>query len=473
MPLKRNNNTYDVYERIMARMAERLDLFVDQFANRMNDMMNPRRCGDRNEWENDRVADDDYDEGPVFDDDPYKEEIVSRDVGVIKDELEMRDDVFVLIGEEVAEGSEIPEAMFPLHEAFSDVYPNELCPGEHEELRRKVEEFISNGHIRKIISTCAQPRGPLDLMSFHVSGSVPKKVQDFIEGLPYHGDSSDDDLVANQITKIEKTFKEIPQGALPSNNIPNPREDIKVITILSGITLDGPSVSSPKLNKDKLQDKSDIQIHKFLQMFKKLHFNISFAEALAQMPKYAKMLKDLLTNKEKLIKLANTPLNENCSAVLLKKLPEKLKDPGKFLIPCDFSELELANRSVAYPVGIAEEVFVQVGKFTFHDDFIVVDYDVYPRVPLILGRPFLRTAHALVDVYGEELTLKVERLKADNMVRVNRIVIIFLIESSIHILDQNRYPVDTSLIHLESRNSPTTELFDVDSGRISIHHCEY
>ncbi|GKE12578.1 hypothetical protein Tco_1416129 [Tanacetum coccineum] len=74
-------------------------------------------------------------------------------------------------------------------------------------------------------------------------------------------------------------------------------------------------------------------------MFKKLHFNISFAEALAQMPKYAKMLKDLL-NKEKLLELANTPLNENCSAIYLKRLLEKLKDPRKFLIPCDFSELE-------------------------------------------------------------------------------------------------------------------------------------
>ncbi|GJX55170.1 reverse transcriptase domain-containing protein [Tanacetum coccineum] len=170
-----------------------------------------------------------------------------------------------------------------------------------------------------------------------------------------------------------------------------------------------------RLNKEKIQDKSYIQIHKLLQMFKKLHINISFAEALAQMPKYAKMLKDLITNKEKLLELANTPLNENCSAVLFKKLPKKLGDPGKFLIPCDFSELEecmaladlgasinlmplsvwkklmlheliptrmtleLANRSVAYPVGIAEDVFVQVDK----------------------------TAHALVDVYREELNLRV------------------------------------------------------------------
>ncbi|GJS66761.1 reverse transcriptase domain-containing protein [Tanacetum coccineum] len=152
---------------------------------------------------------------------------------------------------------------------------------------------------------------------------------------------------------------------------------------------------------------------------------------------------NLLSNKEKLFELANTPLNENCSALLLKKLPEKLGDPSKFLIPCDFPELdeclaladlgasinlmplsvwkklslleltptrmtlELANRSVAYPVGVAEDVFVKVGKFYFPTDFVVVDYDVDPRVPLILGRPFLRMARALIDVHVEELTLRV------------------------------------------------------------------
>nr|GEZ38544.1 reverse transcriptase domain-containing protein [Tanacetum cinerariifolium] len=109
-------------------------------------------------------------------------------------------------------------------------------------------------------------------------------------------------------------------------------------------------------------------------MFKKLYFNISFAEALAHMPKYAKMVKDLLTNKEKLLKLVNTPLNENCSAVLLKKLPEKLRDTRRFLIPCDFYELDLCM-ALTDLGDIAEDVFVQVGKFTFPADFVVVDYD--------------------------------------------------------------------------------------------------
>nr|GEY71892.1 reverse transcriptase domain-containing protein [Tanacetum cinerariifolium] len=156
---------------------------------------------------------------------------------------------------------------------------------------------------------------------------------------------------------------------------------------------------------------------------------------------FQKKLKALLSNKEKLLELPNTPLNENCSTVILKKLPEKLGDPRKFLIPCGFSELkckaladlrasinllplsiwknlglpefistrmtlELANRAICTPAGIAREVFVLVGKFTFHANFIIVDYESDHRVPLILGRPFLRTTRALIDVHGEEMIFR-------------------------------------------------------------------
>nr|GEU81804.1 hypothetical protein [Tanacetum cinerariifolium] len=126
------------------------------------------------------------------------------------------------------------------------------------------------------------------------------------------------------------------------------------------------------------------------------------------------MLKALLSNKEKLLEMANTPFNENCSAVILKKLPEKLGDFRKFLIPCGFSlpelistrmTLELANRAICTPAGIARDVFVPVGKFTFTTDFVIVDYENDPKVPLILGRPFLRTVRALIDVHGEEMIL--------------------------------------------------------------------
>ncbi|GJT34123.1 hypothetical protein Tco_0924542 [Tanacetum coccineum] len=100
-----------------------------------------------------------------------------------------------------------------------------------------------------------------------------------------------------------------------------------------------PILYPSRLNKEKLQDKSNIQVHKFLQMFKKLHFNISLADALALMPEYAKMLKDLLYDKEKQLGFLNTSLTENCSAVLLKKLPKNLKTLGNFSFPVTFLSL--------------------------------------------------------------------------------------------------------------------------------------
>ncbi|GKF11528.1 hypothetical protein Tco_0049454 [Tanacetum coccineum] len=114
--------------------------------------------------------------------------------------------------------------------------------------------------------------------------------------------------------------------------------------------------------------------------------------------KFTPTIKCLLMNKKKLLELAKIPLNENCSAMLLKKLPEKLGDPGKFLIPCNFSgmdlslpeltptrmTLELADRSITHPKGLAEDVYVKVGKFHFPTDFVVVDFEADPRVPLIL-----------------------------------------------------------------------------------------
>ncbi|GKA76770.1 reverse transcriptase domain-containing protein [Tanacetum coccineum] len=155
---------------------------------------------------------------------------------------------------------------------------------------------------------------------------------------------------------------------------------------------------------------------------KNLRFDISFADALLLMLKFAPTIKSLLMNKEKLLELAKIPLNENCSAMLLKKLPEKHGDTGKFLIPCDFlgmdkklslpeltptrMTLELADRSITYPKGLAEDVFVKVGKFHFPTDFVVVDFKADPRVPLILGRSFLRTGRALIDVYEGELILR-------------------------------------------------------------------
>ncbi|GJR09295.1 hypothetical protein Tco_0791947 [Tanacetum coccineum] len=114
------------------------------------------------------------------------------------------------------------------------------------------------------------------------------------------------------------------------------------------------------------------------------------------------MLKSLLSNKEKLLEVANTPLNENFSAVILKKLPEKLGNPGKFLIPCGFSELKCKDLA---DLGASINLMPLL-MWKKLADFIIVDCESDPRVPLILGRPFLRTARALIDVHGEEMILR-------------------------------------------------------------------
>nr|GEV10385.1 copia protein [Tanacetum cinerariifolium] len=256
-------------------------------------------------------------------------------------------------------------------------------------------------------------------------------------------------------------------GSLPSNTVANPKGELKAITTRSGIVLDGPSVPIPPpfINPEEDerveetlmdQDLAEYTIKvppPFVQKSKPpsqrnivvhqrdpLHPNIPYPSRMLkqkQQEKDEKMLKSLLSNKEKLLELANTPLNENCSAVILKKLP------GKFLIPCGFSELKckaladlgasinlmplsvwkklglpelistcmtlkLANRGICTPAGIARVVFVLVGKFTFPADFVIDDYKSDPRVPLILERPFLRTDRALIDVHGEKMILRDE-----------------------------------------------------------------
>nr|GEX53771.1 reverse transcriptase domain-containing protein [Tanacetum cinerariifolium] len=200
-----------------------------------------------------------------------------------------------------------------------------------------------------------------------------------------------------------------------------------------------------RLAKEKLREKDDILAAKFMEIFRDLHFELSFADTLVHMPKFASMFKKLLNNKNKLIELTKTSLNENCSAVVLKKLPEKLGDPGRFLIPYDFSEfdnclaladlgasinlmplsiwkklrlptlndtrmvLELADKTISKPTGVAENVFMKVGKFYFPVNFVVLDFIVDPRVPLILGRPFLSTAHAIINVHEREIILRLEK----------------------------------------------------------------
>nr|GEZ30665.1 hypothetical protein [Tanacetum cinerariifolium] len=137
----------------------------------------------------------------------------------------------------------------------------------------------------------------------------------------------------------------------------------------------GYGASKHRRHPTSIREKDDILAAKFMEIFRDLHFELSFTDALVHMPKFAPMFKKLLNNKNKLIELTKTPLNENCSAVVLKKLPEKLA---------------LAERTISKPTGVAENVFMKVDKFYFPTDFVVLDFVADPRVPLILGRPFLK-----------------------------------------------------------------------------------
>nr|GEY82366.1 reverse transcriptase domain-containing protein [Tanacetum cinerariifolium] len=203
-----------------------------------------------------------------------------------------------------------------------------------------------------------------------------------------------------------------------------------------------PSIPYPsRRDNEKCRDQANEQIEKFYEIFKDTSFEISFTDALILMPKFASTLKALIGNKEKLSEIARTTMNEHCSAVILNKLPRKLGDPRKFLIPCEFSgmdeclaladlgasinlmplsvwegillpeltptcmTLELTDRSVSKPIGIAKDVSFKVGVFHFPADFVVIDFEPDPRVPLILGRCFLKTSRALIDVHKGELTL--------------------------------------------------------------------
>nr|GEV55071.1 hypothetical protein [Tanacetum cinerariifolium] len=217
-------------------------------------------------------------------------------------------------------------------------------------------------------------------------------------------------------TKIEETTdKDQPnfQGStahIQPPVVPIPKPDIPK-------TLPKPNIPYPlRLNDQKVREKATNQMEKFFQIFQDLHFDISFVDALLLMPKFASTIKSLISNKDKLFELAKIPLNENFSTMLLKNFPKSLEILANFLyhklslpeLTPTRMTLELADRSITHPKGVAEDVFVKVGKFHFHTDFVVVDFEADPRVPLILGRSFLRSSHALINVYGEEITLRVD-----------------------------------------------------------------
>ncbi|GAU49537.1 hypothetical protein TSUD_74160, partial [Trifolium subterraneum] len=194
---------------------------------------------------------------------------------------------------------------------------------------------------------------------------------------------------------------------------------------------------SPRQKKAKEEDPT--QFKKFMTMLHSLQMTIPFAEALEQMPIYAKFMKELLTKKRKPLDDETVNMTEECSAIIQKKLPQKKKDPGSFTIPCSIGnlhvrralcdlgasinlmplsmmkripgavakptkmQLSLADRSITHPYEILQNVLVRCAEFVFPADFVILDMEEDAEVPLLLGRPFLATGRTLIDVEKGEL----------------------------------------------------------------------
>nr|GFB08830.1 reverse transcriptase domain-containing protein [Tanacetum cinerariifolium] len=268
------------------------------------------------------------------------------------------------------------------------------------------------------------------------------------------------DYFQNQMMNFMQSFKNnqaSSSSSLPSNTIPNLKGEAKAITTRSGMSYKEPPIPPPGVDKEtevtkdtklpstediqppsvqvqenepikkpsvvipkakanipypsrfakeKLLKKDDILAAKFMEIFRDLHFELSFADALVPMPKFVPMFKKKIPNPLYFLEfdncLALADLGESINLMPLsiwKKLKLPTLNDTKMV-------LELADRTISKPIGVAENVFVKVGKFYFPADFVVLDFIADLRVPLILGRPFLSTAYALIDVYEGEIILR-------------------------------------------------------------------
>ena len=228
----------------------------------------------------------------------------------------------------------------------------------------------------------------------------------------------------------DNTYREQPQEKQSVGNTTEAKDNPQPIA----------SIPYPqRLKKHKL----DKKFTKYMEAFKKLHINIPFADALEQMPSYVKFMKDIFSQERRLADFKTVNLTEECSAILQRKLPQKLKDPDSFTISCTIRNaifertlcdlgasinlmplsifkrlglgeahpttvtLQLADRTLKHLRWVIEDVLVKVDKFIFPADFIVLDMEEDKEIPIILGRSFLTTGRAMIDVQKGELKMRV------------------------------------------------------------------
>ncbi|CAN6567593.1 unnamed protein product [Malus baccata var. baccata] len=260
------------------------------------------------------------------------------------------------------------------------------------------------------------------------------------------------DNLEKQMGQIAEFMGQIrEQGRLPSSTVMNPKggfETAKAIMLRSGkqVGTDSNTSKSSQDEEDKFRQSKKEEAEKdILETFRKVQVNILLLDAIKQVSRYAKFLKELCTTRRRISNKEVVQVSENVSAVLQRKLPPKCKDPGSFTIPCvigntkfeqcmldlgasinvmpysiyasmnlgelknDGVIIQLADRSNAYPKGVLEDVLVQVGNLIFPADFYVLDMEDSPHstpLPILLGRPFMKTARTKIDVFKGTLTME-------------------------------------------------------------------
>ncbi|XP_071927623.1 uncharacterized protein [Coffea arabica] len=252
-----------------------------------------------------------------------------------------------------------------------------------------------------------------------------------------------------QIGQIASSLNNRNQGELPSKTEVNPKEHVKAITLRSGRQLEDPPVKEVEKDENEKQEEKQwnqeaiVEENSRANPREKQPSSSTTIPIPPAIPSYAKFLKEIMTRKRKLEDCETIALTEECSAIIQNKLPPKLKDPGSFSIPCtignvDFSKalcdlgasvslipltvarqlglhelkrtnitLQLADRSIRYPVGVLENVLIKVQKFIIPVDFVVLDMEEDISMPIILGRPFLATAGTIIDVKNGKLKFQV------------------------------------------------------------------
>ncbi|CAN6557498.1 unnamed protein product [Malus baccata var. baccata] len=236
----------------------------------------------------------------------------------------------------------------------------------------------------------------------------------------------------------EPPLLQAPMAHKPSNSANKGKE----VPILVNSNIVPPNVPFPCRFMQSKKEEAEKDIS---ETFRKVQVNIPLLDAIKQVPRYAKFLKELCTTRKRISTKEVVKVGENVLAILQRKLPPKCKDSGSFTIPCVIGKtrfesamldlgasinvmpysiyasmnlgelkndgviIQLADRSNAYPKGVLEDVLVQVNHLIFPADFYVLEMDESDHatsLPILLGRPFMKTARTKIDVFNGTLTMK-------------------------------------------------------------------